>query len=203
MIRTCRWGIDRIRLAESDNDETFEAVQMDERMTGRQLRAFCLKLIADLSLRPPFTPHTLCDRLAQHRGRPLKLQAADLGATASIGHLVAEAERDRILYERAATGVQQATVIYHEVVHLTRGHLVEQSALTCGELLDPGELESRELEPAASLYASWQEWEAEAGATFLLQISRRRARPDVLSSTDHLAELGMAAMFGLQMDQPR
>jgi hypothetical protein len=201
MIRTCRWRIDSVRLSQSGVDESFEDLLMAERMTGQQLRGLCVELVTDLSLRPPFTPWTLCEELARHRGRPIKLQAADLGATSSVGHLVAEGERDRILYERAAPSLQQATVIYHEVIHLTRDHLDGQTALTCGDSLGDDEHDEGGAvvtTAGGSLYSTWQEWEAEVGSTILMQMSRRRPRPDSLTRAAHPAEHGIAAAFGLR-----
>jgi hypothetical protein len=200
MIMTCRWGIDSVRLSQSGVDESCEGLLMAERMTGQQLRDLCRDLVTDLSLRPPFTPWALCEELERYRGRPIKLQAADLGATSSVGHLLAEGGRDRILYERAAPGLQQATVIYHEVIHLIRGHLDGQTTLTCGDSLDDDEDDDGAIVTAAkgSLYSTWQEWEAEVGSTILVQMSRRRPRPDSLTRVAHPAEHGIAAAFGLR-----
>jgi hypothetical protein len=165
------------------------------RLSRSHLEAFCLELLADLALRPPFSPQDLCERLARRRGRAIKLQAADLGATTSIGHLVVQEQRDRILYERSAPIAQQATVIYHEVIHLVRDHLSGQTALTCGT---PAEEDDTSPGLTGSLYSGWQEWEAEAGGRILAQLSRRRARPDsLLLPSDH-PEHGIAAAFGLR-----
>ena len=168
---------------------------MAHQLSSGQLQDFCRNLLAELALRPPFTPHELCRRLAEQRGRPLKLQAADLGATTSIGHLVVQEHRDRILYERTAPTAQQATVIYHEVIHLVRDHLSGQAALTCGSPFDEGD------DPGPSrfsLYEGWQEWEAEAGARMLTRMARRRARPDSLALPAHHPEHNIAAAFGLR-----
>jgi hypothetical protein len=167
---------------------------MAHKLSRRHLEAFCLELLADLALRPPFSPEDLCDRLARRRGRAIKLQAADLGATTSIGHLVVQERRDRILFERSAPAAQQATVIYHEVIHLVRDHLSGQASLTCGT---PAE-DDTSPGMSGSLYSGWQEWEAEAGGRILAQLARRRARPDILLLPPDHPEHGIAAAFGLR-----
>ncbi|MCF7547361.1 hypothetical protein [Pseudonocardia sp. WMMC193] len=167
---------------------------MSDQLSLKALEDLCLDLLLRLELRPPFTPQELCRRLADERGRPIRLQAADLGATASIGHLVVQPNRDRILYEQSAPTAHQATVIYHEVIHLVRDHLAGQDALTCGSL----DTEVEEPGTGASLYEDWQESEAEAGARLLTQLARRRSRPSSLSLPPERPEHGMAAAFGLR-----
>lgn len=164
--------------------------------TEEDMRSFCLELLSSLDIVPPLTPQQLCRRLAEQRGRPIILQAASLGATAGIGHLIVQPAHDRILFERSASRAQQDLVIYHEVIHLARGHLEGEKALTCGALL--AEDEGGET-AAASLYSDRHEWEAEAGATVLCELSRRRLRPDQFLTRGNgwSAEQGVAGALGL------
>jgi hypothetical protein len=157
-----------------------------------QLRARCVDLVCDLGILPPLDPVALCRRLSERRGRRIRLTAADLGSTTSVGHLVIQTRCDRILYERTAPRPQRDHVIYHEVMHLVLGHLADGEPLTCGSSLfsDGGDRDD-------GPYSGWQEWEAETGATILSGMARARPRPDRLPMSARPAEQGIAAAFGL------
>lgn len=198
LIIACRWGpdtlsLDRLSPRRKAAPEESTVAHLPSR---EDMRSFCLDLLSSLGVAPPLTPEQLCRRLAEHRGRPIILQGADLGATTSIGHLVAQQKQDRILFERSAPRAQQEMVIYHEVIHLVRNHLDDEAALTCGALLSDSEESDRKV---VSLYSDRYEWEAEVGATVLYELSRRRLRPDqfVSRSTNWSAEQGVAGAFGL------
>lgn len=159
-----------------------------------QLRSMCLRLLSDLDILPPLTPETLCQRLGSARGRRIKLVADELYTTSSVGHLISKARRDLIAYQRRAPRAQQAHVIYHEVMHLVLGHLTDAESLTCGAL------EESDSGGQDGLYARWQEWEAETGATILSELSRQRAHPEWVARAAPTADRGIAAAFGLAED---
>lgn len=159
-------------------------------LSAVELRQLCGSLMTEARLLPPLDPHMLCSRLGEVRGRPIRVGGADLGGTTSLGHLVAFETYDRIIYERAAPHPQQAHVIFHEVIHLVRGHLDADDILTCGVIVAGGS-------PESGLYSHWQEWEAETGATILSELMRERRRPNELAPSAATDELGIAGAFGL------
>lgn len=162
-----------------------------EPLTEEQLRTMCRELVAGLGLTPPLDPRELCRSWSSRRGRRVTVTGAELRATNSVGHLVVLEDRDRIFFEQSAPSHHQAHVIYHEVVHLLRGHLDGAAQLTCG-------VEFGEGEPGAvGLYARWQEWEAEVGATFLSALSQERRRPGSFSGDDADNTQPLAGAFGL------
>lgn len=161
-------------------------------LTEEQLRTLCRQFVTDLGLRPPLDPRDLCRVWSQRRGRRVSVTGAELGATTSIGHLVVLEDRDRIFYEKSAPSPQQAHVIYHEVVHLLRGHLDGAEQLSCGV-----DLEEAPADGPRGLYARWQEWEAEVGATVLSALSQERSRPGHLAADDSEDARALAGAFGL------
>lgn len=161
-----------------------------EPLTEEQLRTTCRELVTDLGLTPPLDPRELCRAWSVRRGRRVTVTGAELGATNSVGHLVVLGDRDRIFFELSAPSHQQAHVIYHEVVHLLRGHLDGADQLTCGSAADHAPRSD-------GLYARWQEWEAEVGATFLSALSQERRRPGSFGGDDAADAQPLAGAFGL------
>lgn len=163
-------------------------------MNEEQLRARCYGLVDELGILPPLDPVSLCRRLSSARGRRIRLVPADLGSTASVGHLVVTPRADRILYQRGAPQPQQTQVIYHEVMHLVLGHLDDDAVLNCGSFLSADDGPDR---ADRGHYADTREWEAEFGATILSEMSRVCRRPDRLNGVTGAAERGIAAAFCL------
>ncbi len=160
-------------------------------LTTREIRELCVHLLCDLDIVPPLDPRLLCQRVSEHRGRRIKLLAEEVFTTSSVGHLICKPRHDVIVYQRTAPLAQQAHVIYHELIHLVRGHLDGSESLTCGALdtaADPAQ---------PGLYSDWQEWEAETGATVLSELSRQPADPRLLARDTPAPEGGLAAAFGL------
>jgi hypothetical protein len=175
------------------------AMSVNRAMSKAEMRVLCQRLLRDLDLALPVTPPALCRALEEVRGRRIKLIAAELGTVTSVGHLTCKANRDLIAFHSSASTGQQAHVIYHEVMHLVRGHLSGTDSLTCGAL-EPAENLDRIVEEAhedATLYTAWQEREAELGATILSELSRHRPAPRHLARDAGQPERNIAAAFGL------
>lgn len=136
-----------------------------------ELRSYCRALVSDLGVSPPLDPVVLCARLAEVRGRPIKLFPKKISVAAAVGVLLAADGRDLITYQSATTLPHQGHIIYHEVMHLARGHLTGGAALTCGVLQGSGEESESDPSSRRSVYEDWQEWEAETGATILSEWS--------------------------------
>lgn len=162
----------------------------DRLMSAAELAALCEELVWQLDLRPPLDPHEMCRRLAKTRGRKITVVARDLGGEVSIGHLKAGLRSDRIGHDQNAPAPLAAHVIFHEVLHIVRDHLSGPGDRICGTNFG-------EAPEDVSLYADWTEWEAETGATYLSEMSRRRSRPRVLSRNARPADRAIAAAFGL------
>lgn len=165
-------------------------------MDERGLRELCRDLLRDLDLRPPLSAVTLCERLGRHRGRPIVLVPRDLPDGGAFGALVPMPTRDLVVYQRHATARHQESIIFHEVVHLVRGHVTGAGGgLLCGGLLpDVGPGDS-----TGTLYDRWQEWEAETGAAILAEWAADRsvagAVPTATSGAS-AAERAIARAFG-------
>lgn len=142
-------------------------------MSYAELRRYCRALVSDLGMSPPLDPVVLCERLSEARARPIKLFPKDIPVAAAIGALIVAAGRDLITYQATTTSAHQGHIIYHEVIHLVRGHVTSQGTLTCGGLLSEGDDDSGSALARQSLYQDWQEWEAETGATILSEWSDR------------------------------
>jgi hypothetical protein len=129
-----------------------------------ELRRLCRGVLEDFNISPPADAQVLCERLARARGREIRLIARDLPGSATFGALVPMPTRDLIIYPQRVPYPYRQRIIFHEVMHLIRGHGCANGAkklFVCGRPPDnlPGVRYWRKL------YEHWEEWEAEAGAT--------------------------------------
>lgn len=130
-------------------------------MDERELRRFCRRTLTALDLRPPLSAEELCARLGSARGRAIVLVARDLDAANAFGCLVPMRTRDLIVHDANLSRAHRDHVVFHEVVHLLRGH-VDRTATQDGPLIcGPRPAGAAQ----GTLYDSGQEWEAETGAT--------------------------------------
>lgn len=142
--------------------EVSTVISSAEPLAETQLRALLGHTLSDLGLVPPLTPHDLCRSLGRQRVRDLELRERDLPPGVASGLLLSYANQDVIVYQRLTTPAHQAHIIFHEVVHLIRGHLDHNGGSVCEALL----AHRRDGRPG-TLYGQWQEQEAETGATIL------------------------------------
>lgn len=87
-----------------------------------QLRRGVKLLLRELDLDVPLDVHELCQRLAQRRGRAIKLCAYPLPTPGAFGLWVGTADTDYILYHRDTTVAHQEHIILHEIGHIISGH---------------------------------------------------------------------------------
>lgn len=87
-----------------------------------QLRRGVKQLLRDLDLDSPLDVRTLCERLAQRRGRPIKLVPYPLPVPGVFGLWIGTADADYILYQRDTTAAHQEHIILHEVGHIISDH---------------------------------------------------------------------------------
>jgi len=87
----------------------------------RRLHRRCLARLRDLPLPAPFDVHNLSDRIADRRGRPIRLiPVSDL--TGVCGLWIATDTTDLICYERDTTRPHQDHIILHELSHVLCDH---------------------------------------------------------------------------------
>lgn len=87
-----------------------------------QLRRGVKQLLRELDLDAPLDVSVLCERLAQRRGRPIRLMPYALPVPGVFGLWVGTASTDYILYQNATTPAHQDHIILHEVGHIISGH---------------------------------------------------------------------------------
>lgn len=178
---------DGLRFEKPDHDSGTTGMTATP-MSLAQLHTLCRTLVDELGLVAPFGARDLCERLAAHRGRRIRIRTADLGGTSGVGHLAPTRGTDQILVEQNAPEPQQTLVIFHEVMHIVRDHLAAGDTFTCGV----GAAEDAE----AGAYADWREWEAEAGGRELARLAHERPAPNRLPPAAGSADHSIAAAFG-------
>ncbi|MGW6688216.1 hypothetical protein [Streptomyces sp. NPDC054961] len=88
------------------------------------LRKRCEAILGRLELAHPFSLDGLCDRIAEQRGRPIRLhplpkEAAESGV---CGLWVGTASIDFVFYEAQTTPLHQEHIVLHEIGHILFGH---------------------------------------------------------------------------------
>ncbi|MGW5847392.1 hypothetical protein ACWFQ8_05380 [Streptomyces sp. NPDC055254] len=88
------------------------------------LRKRCEKILGHLDLSHPFSLEALCNRIAQQRGRPIRLhplpkEAAESGV---CGLWVGTASVDYVFYEAQTTPLHREHIVLHELGHILFGH---------------------------------------------------------------------------------
>ena len=86
-----------------------------------RLRRRCEAMLRELELPTPFDPQLFCERLGEHRGRPISLQPSR-AAIGMCGAYFATDQADYIFYEVATSLPHQDHIIRHELGHLLSGH---------------------------------------------------------------------------------
>lgn len=143
---------------------------------ARRLRRRCLARLRDLPLPAPFDVHALCDRVADRRGRPIRLIPL-AGLSGVCGLWIATDTTDLICYERDTTRPHQDHIILHELSHVLCDHFPVSL---------PGNLHTQalfpDLDPAMvravlgrAGYTTDEEREAETLASLIRQRASTRA----------------------------
>ncbi|MEU7553193.1 hypothetical protein AB0B01_12730 [Streptomyces sp. NPDC044571] len=88
------------------------------------LRKRCEKILGRLDMPHPFSLDALCDRIAQGRGRPIRLhplpkEAAESGV---CGLWVGTDRVDYVFYEAQTTPLHREHIVLHELGHILFGH---------------------------------------------------------------------------------
>lgn len=88
------------------------------------LRKRCESILGRLELTHPFSLDGLCERIAEQRGRPIRLhplpkEAAESGV---CGLWVGTASVDYVFYEAQTTPLHREHIVLHEIGHILFGH---------------------------------------------------------------------------------
>jgi hypothetical protein len=88
------------------------------------LRKRCEMILGHMDLTHPFSLDALCTRLAEQRGRPIRLhplprEAAESGV---CGLWVGTETVDYVFYEAQTTPLHQEHIVLHELGHILFGH---------------------------------------------------------------------------------
>ncbi|WP_412076122.1 hypothetical protein ACLF6K_10295 [Streptomyces xanthophaeus] len=88
------------------------------------LRKRCENILGHLDLTQPFSLDGLCQRIAEQRGRPIRLhplpkEAAESGV---CGLWVGTASVDYVFYEAQTTPLHREHIVLHELGHILFGH---------------------------------------------------------------------------------
>ncbi|WP_327256147.1 hypothetical protein [Streptomyces sp. NBC_01244] len=88
------------------------------------LRKRCEAILGRLELTHPFSLEGLCERIAEQRGRPIRLhplpkEAAESGV---CGLWVGTAAVDYVFYEAQTTPLHREHIVLHEIGHILFGH---------------------------------------------------------------------------------
>lgn len=84
----------------------------------------CEAILGRLELTHPFSLEGLCERIAEQRGRPIRLhplpkEAAESGV---CGLWVGTADVDYVFYEAQTTPLHREHIVLHEIGHILFGH---------------------------------------------------------------------------------
>jgi hypothetical protein len=137
----------------------------------------CAALVGELEFSQACDIKTLCARIADRRGRPIRLLARKFPPGGPTGLCISTDRADYIIYQESTSPLHQEHIILHEIGHLLCEH--ETKLLFDSELartllpnLDP-RMVQRVL--GRSHYSSRQEQEAEIVASLILQRVKRMA----------------------------
>lgn len=97
------------------------------------LQRACRRLLRELDIQAPFEVARLCDRVAEHRGREIRLVPHDIPASGPFGAWLSGARADYILFQQSTSQAHQDHIILHELAHILApelGSSAEQVALS-------------------------------------------------------------------------
>ncbi|MEU8774425.1 hypothetical protein [Streptomyces sp. NPDC048606] len=88
------------------------------------LRKRCEVILGHMDLAPPLSLDTLCARIAERRGRPIRLHPLPEEAAASgvCGLWVGTDTVDHVFYEDRTTPLHREHIVLHELGHILFGH---------------------------------------------------------------------------------
>ncbi|MFD5697009.1 hypothetical protein [Streptomyces lasiicapitis] len=145
-------------------------------MSSRALNRRCRALVRGLGITAPLTMQDLCDRVAHHTGRPIRLEPVSLPPQGPYGLWIEVGGTDYVFYEQETSRLHQEHIIAHELGHVLCDHrsgevMGEEASGLLVPTLDP-QMVRRVLQ--RSHCGSAEEQEAEVIASLILQEVHRR-----------------------------
>jgi len=136
----------------------------------RALRKRCRRLLRDLDIRPPLDVRELCRRLAEQRGRPIRLVPYPIRVPGPFGLWIMTETDDVVFYQQETTPPHQDHIILHEIGHIIADHPSDETDDDAWDALStdgPPESTTRALR--RTCYDTDHEREAELVATIILE----------------------------------
>jgi hypothetical protein len=143
-------------------------------VSDRGLRRRCRALLRELDIRPPLNVRELCSRLAERRGRPIRLVAHPIKVPGPFGLWFMTESTDVIFYQQETTRPHQDHIILHEIGHLVADHPSDEGDDDALDALAPddrpdGTTNGTQRALRRTCYDSAYEREAELVATIILE----------------------------------
>jgi Zn-dependent peptidase ImmA (M78 family) len=134
----------------------------DAPMKERLLRRRCRRLLRELDIRPPLEVPALCARLAERRGRAIRLVPYPIETPGPFGLWFMTDSADVVFYQQETTRPHQDHIILHEIGHIIAEHRSDAAiGGSSGGVLPDG--------LRRTCYDSGNEREAELIATIILE----------------------------------
>lgn len=151
--------------------------------------------LRDLVLPRPFSVPALCEAVARHRGRPLRLLPLPEPASESspYGAWVQTGTADFILHEQDTSSTHRDQIVLHEIAHMLLGHEADavMDAGTARRVLPDLDPAAVSLMLSRHAYSSAEERQAEMLASLILERSTDDLSPPA-AADDVLGRLGDA-----------
>jgi hypothetical protein len=94
-------------------------------------------MLRELDIRPPLDVRELCARLAERRGRPIRLVAHPITVPGPFGLWFMTESMDVIFYQSETTRPHQDHIILHEIGHIIAEHPSDDRDHQDGDALAP------------------------------------------------------------------
>ncbi|WP_075297760.1 MULTISPECIES: hypothetical protein [unclassified Pseudonocardia] len=134
----------------------------------RSIRRSALDMLRDIETDAPLDVAALCERLGDHRGRPIELVPYNFPNISVFGLWVETTDSDLIFYEADTVPEHQQHIVLHEIGHMVLGHRSDNDDDSIWREMIPNlppDVVRKALRRAS--YESAQEHDAEAFATTL------------------------------------
>jgi Zn-dependent peptidase ImmA (M78 family) len=142
---------------------------MKSPLSERELRRRCRRLLRELDVQPPLDVVDFCARLADVRGRPIKLIPYPIWADGPFGLWLKGDRTDYIVYQQHTTQPHQRHIILHEVGHILADHPSDEEADDLRAVLSGRLPDSTGAVRLRTAYDQQEEREAEMVATIILE----------------------------------
>lgn len=108
-------------------------------MNREQSRRECDALVAALDLPDPFDLAELCARFGRQFGRTIVLMSHAMAIGGLCGTWMRTAKADYVFYEEDTSRLHQQHIVFHELGHIARRHVVGRELSTdLAHLMAPG-----------------------------------------------------------------